>query len=164
MTLTAERLRELLDYDPETGVFRWKVRTSNRIKVGDVAGCARINREYVKIKIVGHKIGFYAHRLAWLYVYGEWPSGDVDHINGKKGDNSISNLRLADRSKNMQNLKIANKNSRTGLLGVHIDKKKFGASITLNYKRIYIGNFDTAEEAHQAYLEAKRRLHEGNTL
>ena len=91
-TLTAARLRELLQYDPETGVFTRLVKTSNGIKVGDVAGTADA-RGYILIRVDGWL--HLAHRLAWLHMTCEWPKGMIDHINGVRDDNRWSNLRRA---------------------------------------------------------------------
>ena len=85
-SLTAERLREVLDYDPDTGVFTRKVRTASSVKVGDVAGSLN-GKGYIRIRVDGRL--YFAHRLAWLYVHGEWPVDQVDHINGIKNDNRI---------------------------------------------------------------------------
>ena len=160
--VTAARLREVLHYDPETGVFTWKVKASNRIKVGDIAGTI-VKSGYISISIDADMIR--AHRLAWLYMNDEWPVGDIDHIDGNRANNALSNLRDVSRSKNLQNLKRAHSdNKASGLLGVYADKKKWAASLTLNGKRFRLGVFDSPEEAHIAYLEAKRKLHEGCTI
>jgi hypothetical protein len=162
MTLSAERLRELLDYDPETGVFRWKaVSSKNQVRVGDVAGCVETNG-YRRIRVYGR--AYQAHRLAWLHVYGRWPVGEIDHINGAKDDNRISNLREATRSENLQNQRRATRGSKTGFLGVYPSFGKFGAQIMLAGKTRHIGTFETAEQAHAAYVRAKRELHPGGTL
>jgi hypothetical protein len=98
--LTAERLRELFTYDPETGVFSWRARTSNRIKIGDAAG----SRDHGCICIVVHGNRYYAHRLAWLYMHGEWPAKQIDHLNGDRCDNRITNLCEASNNESLQNL------------------------------------------------------------
>ena len=159
--LTAERLREVLDYDQETGVFTWKIRTHSRVKAGDVAGALRPDG-YIQISIDGclHR----AHRLAWLYVTGESPPSEIDHINCVKNDNRISNLRLATRSENLQNQLRAKSNNNTGFLGVSPNLWKFKAEIQVDGKRRYIGTFPTPEEAHAAYLKAKRQLHPYGTI
>lgn len=153
--LTAERLREVLGYDPETGLFRWRVRTSN-VKVGDVAGCMRKDG-YLIISINGRL--HQAHRLAWLYVNGEWPPAEIDHIDGRRDFNAIANLREATHAENMHNRRKPQANNTTGYLGVSRYCGKFRALITLDRKLKHLGYFDTPEEAHAAYLEAKRRLH-----
>ena len=104
--LTAERLREVLAYDPDTGVFTWKARTSpfSRVNVGDVAGNLRRDG-YIEICVDGRK--HQSHRLAWLYVYGEWPADQIDHINGIRTDNRIANLREANNAENHHNLRKA---------------------------------------------------------
>jgi HNH endonuclease/AP2 domain len=158
--LTAERLREVLNYDPETGIFTWKLRTSWRVRVGDFAGSQFGKRRQIGVDGVDH----YVHRLAWLYVYGVWPASGIDHMNGDPSDNRICNLREATQAQNMQNLRKADKDSKTGFLGVSEDKKKFTARIMANGKKYHLGNFSTPEEAHAAYVQAKRRLHEFNTL
>ncbi len=160
--LTAARLRELLSYDPDTGLFRWKVQTSKRVKVGDIAGTL-VKIGYISISIDADMIR--AHRLAWLYVHGSWPTGDIDHIDGNRANNRWSNLRDVTRSMNAQNLKRAHAdNAASGLLGVYRDKKKWAASLTVNGKRHRLGNFTTPEEAHAAYLKAKRELHTACTI
>ena len=159
--LTAERLRELLDYDQETGVFTRKVKLCNRVKVGDVAGY--LNRKgYICIRVDGrtHK----AHRLAWLYVHGVWPQSGIDHINGIKDDNRIINLREATHSDNQQNLRKPHADNKIGLLGVSRSQGKFKAQINVDGKVRTIGRFHIPEAANAAYLEAKRRLHPFGTI
>lgn len=105
-----------------------------------------------------------AHRLAWLYVYGEWPKDMIDHVNGDGTFNAISNLREADNTLNKQNQRIPNKNSKSKLLGAYARKEKFRSQIMVNRKAIGLGTYETAEEAHQAYLSAKRELHRSCTI
>jgi hypothetical protein len=109
------------------------------------------------------KSDFLAHRLAWFYVHGVWPPVLIDHINGKRSDNRIVNLRLADWRLNMENKRRESYNS-TGLLGVKPNGKGFAARIGSRGVEHHLGTFRTPEEAHAAYVEAKRRLHKGGTL
>lgn len=160
--LTAARLRELLHYNPDSGLFTWVVSTTRRIRVGAIAGTL-VKEGYVSIGVDRdlHR----AHRLAWLYVYGEWPKHDIDHINGNRSDNRIANLRDVTRTVNLQNLRLAHKDKQSNApLGVYTDKKKWAAAIRVNGERVRLGNFNTPEEAHAAYLEAKRKHHEGCTI
>lgn len=162
--LTAQLLRELLHYDQETGVFTRIVRTSNRINVGAVAGTRRPDG-YLKISLLDS--AFLAHRLAWLYVTGDWPKWQIDHINGVRSDNRWANLRDVPPYVNQGNQRVAHaKNKSSGLLGVtwNARKNKWAAQISATGKQIHIGLFDRPEDAHAAYLDAKRRLHEGCTI
>lgn len=159
--LTAGRLRELLDYDPDTGVFTWKISRRGRVKAGDVAGALR-HDGYIQIGIDGRL--HQAHRLAWLYVTGESPPSEIDHISCVRTDNRIANLRLATRSENQQNQSKAQKRNKTGFLGVSPHQGKFQAQIKVDGKVRTIGRFPTPEAAHAAYLEAKRQLHPFGTL
>jgi hypothetical protein len=159
--LTAVALREQLHYEPETGVFTRKVKTSN-VFVGDVAGSLNVHG-YIHIRVCGADC--LAHRLAWLYVHGEWPKQQIDHINGIKTDNRIANLRDASPAMNTQNIKAARVDSRSGVLGVQRHGRRWRARISLGDSRLTaLGQFDTPEEAYAAYVEAKRRMHEGCTL
>lgn len=163
--LSADRLRELLHYDTETGVFRWKLKTSNRsnrIKVGEPTGKKLSSFGYVRVGIDG--VVYQAHRLAWLYVHGCWPSGQLDHINGCRSDNRISNLRDVPQTTNMQNIKVARKDNKCGLLGVSTNGKKWSARIHVDGVAKHLGTFETKELAHQAYIEAKRLFHSGCTI
>lgn len=159
--LTAERLRELLDYDPDTGVFTRKVRTANNVQVGDVAGALRHNG-YIQISIDGRL--HLAHRLAWLYVTGESPPSEIDHINGVKNDNRIANLRLATSAENKHNQRKPHADNTTGFLGVTHRRGKFMAQIMVDGKKKFIGDFKNPEEAHAAYLKAKRQFHPFGTI
>lgn len=148
--LTAERLREVLHYDPDTGVFTWLV-SSGKSSVGKVAGNIQ---KYRSITIGGSP--YKAHRLAWLYTHGHWPQHQIDHINGLKDDNRIANLRDISTCGNLQNrYSISRKNSELPM-GVTKSGNRFSANIR-------IGSFETAEQAQEAYMSAKRLFHFGNT-
>lgn len=161
--LTQERLKEVLDYNSETGVFIWKI-YSGRIKAGYVAG--NINkRGYATIGIDGEI--YRSHRLAWFYVYGKWPDDQIDHINGQRSDNRISNLRDVTNQVNAQNLKRATRvKTSTDYLGVYktTNIKPWRAQIDIDKKTRHIGYYKTPEEANEAYLKAKRMLHVGCTI
>lgn len=157
--VTLERVKELLSYDPETGVFTWKVSRNNQIRAGMIAGKGLNSEGYHRIFIDGKFYG--AHRIAWFYMMGIWPDF-VDHINWVKTDNRFANLRDVSNSVNQQNQRKAHKHNLSGLLGVSAKESgRFSANIRLNGKRHYLGTFHTAEAAHAAYLNAKCELHKG---
>jgi hypothetical protein len=158
--LTQQTLRTFLDYDKETGVFTWRVQRGRSTQVGTVAGY--LVKGYVKIKLFG-KI-YFAHRLAWLYVNGVWPDDQIDHINCVRDDNRFCNLREATGSLNLQNQRRPNNDNSSGYLGVARNRGKWRARIGLNGTNINLGIFTTPEAAHEAYVSAKRELHEGCTL
>lgn len=155
--ITADRVRELFHYDPETGVLTWKVdRHSNRVAGKPVSYINAYG--YVQAKVDGRLRR--VHRLAWLYVYGEWPNGEVDHINGVRNDNRISNLRLASRSQNGRNAKIGRKN-KSGFKGVSWDcqHRKWNARVRLNGKSKNLGVFENKEDAAAAYRRAAAEIY-----
>lgn len=162
--LDTETVVTLLDYNKDSGVYKWKKDRTGGTKRGDIAGSVK-GDGYIYIRVMGK---FYAaHRLAFLIVNGSLPPTGmvVDHINGDKLDNSFNNLRIVTQSINQQNRRAACKLSKTGLLGVKpLANGKFQARITVNGKRMHIGDFPCAESAHQAYIEAKRKLHKGCTI
>jgi len=158
--VSLERLKEVFEYCPETGIFTRLVATAHRVKVGEIAG-SKMNTGYLAMHI--DRTLYLAHRLAWLYIHGIWPN-EIDHINGDRTDNRISNLRDIDRSINSQNLRTSKSHSKTGFLGVYPSAKRFAAMITVRGKRHWLGRHDTPEEAHQVYLKAKRKMHEGCTI
>ena len=159
-TLTQERLLAALIYDPMTGIFTRRVGAGGS-KANSVAGSP--SHGYSNISIDGKIYG--AHRLAWLYVHGNLPLGDVDHIDGNRSNNTIANLRDVSRSVNLQNSKEARKNNKSsGMLGVSWLHGKWQAKINIGGYRKHIGMFKTPELAHAAYLEEKRIHHQGNTL
>mgnify|MGYP003403747115 CR=1 FL=1 len=158
--LTAARLRELLHYDSETGLFTWLSGVHRRPEAG-----AQTKSGHVAINISGNS--FFAHRLAFLYMTGEWPKNHVDHINGRPADNRWMNLRDVTRSVNMQNQRRAQRsNKSSGLLGVswHAQRNCWLAYISVDGRQRSLGLYKTAELAHAAYVEAKRALHEGCTI
>lgn len=162
-SLTAERLRELLAYDELTGEFTWVRPQSNRVAAGAKAGC--ISHEgYLLIRVDGTT--YKAHRLAWLFVNGVFPADVLDHWDTNKLNNRIGNLREVTQTVNTQNRIAPGKSNTSGLLGVGFMPSlgKWRARIMVKRKEVHIGLYDTKEEAGQAYVEAKRRLHPGCTL
>jgi hypothetical protein len=153
--ITQERLKELLDYAPETGIFTWRVEHP-RAKKGVEAGAVDYYG-YVVIRL--DTVLYKAHRLAWLYVNGEWPALNIDHINRNKSDNRVDNLRLANQSVNMHNVS-ARSNSKSGVSGVtwRADRNKWNARIKIGYKNFNLGLFDDKAAAIAARHLAEARL------
>ena len=153
-------LSDLLDYDPETGALTWKVRRGG-IKAGTTAGRLDVDG-YRRVMVNGKDLK--AHRLAFLFMTGKWPELPIDHVNGVKDDNRWSNLREVTTQVNLQNRHKSNSTNKSGLLGVFERHGRFRSSLWVGGKSKHLGTFDTAEEAHQKYLDEKRKLHEGCTI
>lgn len=150
MMVDQSELHRQLDYNPETGVFRRKLSTAQRVKVGDIAGSISSTTGYLRIMINGKR--YLAHRLAWLYVFGSLPDCDVDHVDGCKTNNRIANLRLATRSQNIANAGHR-KNNRLGLKGVHRTRTgNYAAQIRVDGKKMHLGRYDCPAAAHLAYV------------
>lgn len=174
--LSADVVRELLDYDAATGQFTFRRRGLHWFKSQRACNAWNARFEgrptgtdngagYTSLRLLG--MSYKAHRVAWMWVFGKQPDGEIDHVNQDPSDNRIENLRVASRAANQQNQRRAQRSNRsTGLLGAYRDKAtgRFRAAIRHNGKSLYLGQFDTAPEAHAAYVEAKRKLHEGCTL
>ena len=149
-----ERLKEALDYNPETGVFRWKKPSGKKMKPGDIAGN---NEVYKHIKIDG--VNYKAHRLAWMYMTGEDPlETKIDHDDRNPSNIRFSNLRKASDSENVFNSPVRS-NNQLGIKGVYKKGNRYSAQITINYKSIRLGYFDTPEEAYRAYCDAADEYH-----
>lgn len=150
-------IRDALSYDPSTGLFTWRVSPCKNVKAGDAAGFSRAGG-YVGIQIGGKT--YYAHRLAWLYVHGRWPTHQLDHINRIRGDNRIANLRECTNTENQQNRNVSRANV-SGFTGVSWNRaaRKWVAQIRAHGRKQYLGLFPTSEAAHAAYTEAKRKFH-----
>jgi hypothetical protein len=151
--VTALVVRALLRYDPETGIFTWRVRRGH-IPQGATAG-TKDKRGMVLIRIFRRH--FKAHRLAWLYMMGEWPQCELDHRDRDPGNNRWTNLREATRIENMANLVVRERRHRLPP-GVYWSLNKFQAQIRHDGVKRYLGTFDTPELAHEAYLAEKRAL------
>ena len=158
--LTQIALKQKLIYSESTGIFIWAV-SCGQSKKGDHAGSVS-KGVYMRICVNGSR--HYSHRLAWFYVYGVWPEGEIDHINGDGRDNRISNLRVVSRSENEQNTRSAQKNSVSGILGIAPHGKAWRAQIRVGGNSIHLGTFRAMEDAHSAYLDAKRNLHSTCTI
>jgi hypothetical protein len=162
MSLTQKQVQEMFDYAADTGVFTWRIRPSKAVKAGDIAGCTEKRIGYITIGIA--KRIYKAHRLAWLYTHGEWPKGLIDHINGNKADNRIANLRDVFADGNSQNVREPNRRNKSGFMGVIWYQNKWRASLSVKGKSKWLGDYSTPEEAHQIYLEAKRKYHAACTI
>lgn len=155
--LTQERLKELLDYDPETGLFTWLVQYNSRTVVGNVAGCIDNNGRR-KIQIGGNQ--YYGSRLAWLYMTGEWPVGLIDHKDGDQANNAWNNLREATYNESTHNRYLpVGESGLRGVRRVSSNPHRWEARIAVGYRRVSLGAFDSVEEAHAAYLAASENLH-----
>lgn len=156
--LTQDILKDKLLYDEHTGIFTWLKSDTKRIKTGSIAGFTDV-RGYVSIHI--SKKLYYAHRLAWLYKYGNMPKQNIDHINGNRNDNRIENLREASQQQNVMNVG-ARKRNTSGYKGVSFSKvaNKWEARFTYNKKTNYLGLFLTAELARDAYILEINKLND----
>lgn len=154
--ITQATLKELLHYDPDTGVFTWRVRPSRRVYIGDEAGSVyqRGNACYRDIKIDGVK--YLAHRLAWLYTYSEFPAGQIDHIDGNGLHNWIINIRDVDNRENQKNSRLRSDNT-SGTVGVSFDKAsgKWKAQISTGSGRKRLGHFTDIKDAIAARKSAE---------
>ena len=153
--ITQDQLKELLKYNPETGLFYWQ-KSSRWTTIHSVAGTTKDT--YVKIRINGKN--YYAHRLAWLYTYGIWPKGDIDHKNRDKKDNRLVNLREATRSQNKYNvgLTLANNSGHKGVQWVGC-RQKWRVDCRVGGVQYYLGLFSTVKEANKVYNEFAKRHH-----
>lgn len=158
-SISAELVRNLFNYSEDSGIFTRKIKTGRNTHAGQIIGSYDMHG-YLTTRI--NRVSYKLHRLAWLYVTGEMPSGDIDHINGDRTDNRFCNLRDVPRLRNLQNRISPNKLKKSGLpLGVFQDKSRFEAAISVNNKKISLGRFDTPEQASAAYLSAKAKMHVG---
>jgi hypothetical protein len=157
--LDATEARRLFDYDWVTGEMTWAVRTKGAV-LGARAGCPQTDG-YLQVTVRQRR--HVVHRVVWLWWYGQWPQQFIDHINLDKGDNRIANLRDVTRSMNQQNQRTVGRTSISGLIGAHYVKRlgRYSSSISVDKRTTHLGFFDTAEEAHACYLEAKARIHPG---
>ena len=153
MKLTAARLRQVLSYSPETGLFHW-LKSEKRVKAGDLAGS--YTQGYFNVQVDG--VLYRAHRLAWLYVHGDWPTKGIDHVNGDGKDNRLANLREADQAQNSANSRRGI-NCKSGFKGVTAYRSRWVATIGKFGKKKHIGVFDTPEAAHAAYVTEAGKLH-----
>jgi hypothetical protein len=173
-TLLAAQVRRALDYDPETGVFRWKERTPDMFEDGKRSTgwrCKNWNSYFSGryagticqegyLRITLYRRVYLAHRLAWLIMTGEWPTHHIDHIDGDRSNNKFSNLRVATHAENLRN-RGANSNNTSGHKGVYWHKRarKWAASIKSDHGYSHLGLFNDKESAANAYAEAARELH-----
>lgn len=165
MRAIEKEMIRLIGFNPITGDMWWKEKPNRNIVIGRKIG--RPNSwGHFSFGFRGHT--WMVHRVAWFLTYGDWPKNQIDHINGDKSDNRITNLRDVPQSINMQNLQGAHKNNESGFLGVSPRgegrTKQWRACIKIKGKSITIGTFKTKEEAHAAYLGMKRKIHEGCTI
>lgn len=158
--MNQQRLKELLHYDQPTGVFRWRnVRKDRQGKPWDVAGYPRTNG-YMHVRIDGKY--YLLHRLAWIYVHGQLPTGEIDHRNRIRSDNRIENLRDASKCQNQQNRSLQSNNT-SGVAGVVYSKKynSWRARIKANNKYYHLGSFKSFDDAVAARIKAQVELHKG---
>lgn len=149
------KLENEVSYDPEKGVFQWVRfgRGRRKTQIGN------LNTDgYVRLRVNG--VNYPAHKVAWYLFYQEWPQKEIDHIDGVRSNNKISNLRLATRSQNCYN-KTSSRNSTSKYKGVSWDssRNKWITSISVNGRTKHLGRYDSEEEAYQNFVEAAKVLH-----
>lgn len=157
--LTHSEVSELLEYAPETGALTWKPRVKGRGWNRAQGGATHVSDQgYITLNIKGRV--YRGHRLAWLLYYGEWPDGNIDHINRVRSDNRISNLRVVEQAENMQNTNVYRTN-KSGHKGVfwHKEINKWWAYINVGRRRVCLGRFANKAEAIAARAEAERTYH-----
>jgi hypothetical protein len=170
VAIPVEYLRDCFDYDPETGVVRWKIRPREHFdndRAWKIFNSQNAGREcrtkasYGYLRCTLHFEGevrwHFVHRIAWALTTGSWPK-EIDHRNGVRDDNRLSNLREATRTENHQN-RAKRRDNTTGFVGVCFDRGKFNANITIHKRARHLGRYDTKEEAYAAYCAAKRVHH-----
>ena len=157
MELTCDYLKSVLNYNPDSGVFTRKKRTSNSVAIGDVAGGVN-SIGYVTISLLNKR--FSAHRLAWMYMNGSMPNGEIDHINRVRDDNRICNLRDVTSKQNSRNTGLSNRNT-SGYKGVSYDKKRelWTATMSINGKSTYLGASTSPEGAAEKYSNKEIELY-----
>lgn len=156
-TIDRKQLVEVLRYEPASGAFTWKTSSATKVKPGSEAGHVSAD-QYRRIVISGRK--YLAHRLAWLYVHGEWPLGQIDHINRVRSDNRLINLRVVSCQKNQHNKGLYT-NNKSGAAGVHWHERdqRWRAAIGVAGRRIRLGSYVDQRAAEAAYQEAKAIYH-----
>lgn len=152
--MNQSELKAILNYDPETGLFTWRINSGQRARIGGVVGTFSNGYRRLRYKGKHHLL----HRLAFLYMTGKMPDQFVDHINGIRDDNRWANLRQCEFADNTKNAKLRSDNT-TGAKGVSVHNGKYRARIRTNGKRILLGNFNTLEEARLAYAAASQQEH-----
>ena len=157
--LTQEKLKSIVNYDPQTGFFTWRANLANGFQAGERTGYLNKSRDGYYLETMVFGVRYRDNRLAFLWMTGAFPPNHVDHRNGDSQDNSLGNLRAATSSQNAANSKLSKLN-KTGFKGVSLGKhaKRFRASIKVDGKFIGLGSFDTAIEAHKAYCEAAQKF------
>lgn len=163
--MNAAEARKWLRYDAGTGKLFWKKSPNRRKPVGTEAG-SKTRLGYLSVCIGGKR--YMAHRRAFLLSTGAWPDQEIDHVDGDGLNNRLENLRDVSRVINRENQRRAGKNNKSGILGVYVRpnsiKSPFFSTIVVRGRVLHLGGFTSAEAAHAAYIDAKRRYHEGNTL
>ena len=154
--ITQEELKELIDYNSETGVFTWKVSPARQVFSGDIAGTKRKDG-YIQIKVKNELI--LSHRLVWIYMYGYLPKY-IDHINGQRDDNRIINIREVSNQQNSLNSKIS-KNNTSGIKGVYWDKSrnKWTVRLSIDGKCKFFKRFDDIDLAKLVIEEVRNKYH-----
>lgn len=157
---TAERVRSLFHYEPETGELTRRTSVGG-VVTGSVAGSQGADRR-VQLYVDGRN--YRAHRVIWLLVTGAWPRLTIDHIDGDASNNRWSNLRDVSHRINLENRHGPTRANCNRMMGVSRNHDRFMARLKVDGKQVYLGTFDTPEEAHSAYLESKRTHHVGCTI